>query len=49
VAPLSNLLIWAVTGAYAAVAVLSIFEGNLPKATIFGGYALANIGVIYAV
>lgn len=45
---LSNAILVAVTLAYCAIAAASTWEGNFPKATVFSGYALANIGLIVA-
>lgn len=45
---LSNAILVAVTLAYAAIALAAAWEGNFPKATVFSGYALANIGLIVA-
>lgn len=44
----SNQILVAVTLAYAAIAGASLWEGNFSKATVFSGYALANIGLIVA-
>lgn len=45
---LSNAILVAVTLAYGAIALASVWEGNFSKATVFSGYALANIGLIVA-
>ena len=38
-----------VTVAYAAVAIDLIFRGNVPMAVVFGGYCLANVGMMVAI
>jgi len=45
---MSNPLIWVVTGLYAAVAVSLLLEGKAGMAVMFTGYAIANLGVIWA-
>lgn len=45
---LSNQILVAVTLAYGAIAAAAAWEGNFSKATVFSGYALANIGLIVA-
>jgi hypothetical protein len=44
----SPLLLWIVTGIYAWVAADQIRQGNLPLAAVFGGYVMANVGLIAA-
>ena len=43
---LSNWLVVIVTALYLGVAVTAAFEGNMGKAVMFGGYAIANLGVL---
>lgn len=43
---MSTWLVYAVTAAYASVAVDQFIKDNMPGAIMYAGYAIANIGVI---
>lgn len=43
---MNNPLIWIVTALYAGQTGIFLWQGNLAGALVFGGYAVANIGVI---
>lgn len=43
-----NLLLWAVTAAYAVQSVLYAWNGQYPLALVVGGYTVANCGLIWA-
>jgi len=46
---MTNTLLWVVTGIYALVALSYLIKDNNPgMAVTFTGYALANLGFIYA-
>jgi hypothetical protein len=42
----SNWILLGVTAAYAAIALTAGVEGNTPKAVVFAGYTLANLGLM---
>ncbi len=44
---MSSVLIWIVTAIYAGQAAVFTFQGNLPGALVFFGYAVANLGLIW--
>lgn len=44
---MSSILIWIVTAIYAGQATVFTFQGNLPGALVFFGYAVANLGLIW--
>ena len=41
-----GMLLWIVTALYIGQCAVSAWHGNVPYAVVFGGYALANIGLI---
>ncbi len=41
-----SVLLWIVTALYVGQGVVSAWHGNMPYAVVFGGYALANVGLI---
>ena len=44
----STILIWIVTVLYAGQVVVSSWNGQYPQAMMVGGYAMANIGLIWS-
>lgn len=45
---MSIYLLFAVTIVYAGIALLQAINGNIPMALVFGGYTLANLGLLVA-
>lgn len=43
---MSGWLLYAVTAAYGYIAAEQAFKGNIPGAVTWGGYALANFGLM---
>lgn len=45
---ISEIALWVATATYGAASIAFLFEGKLAWATVYGGYVLANIGIIIA-
>jgi hypothetical protein len=46
---MNTILIWIVTVIYVGQAILMWRDGNFPNVIVFGGYAAANVGLIWAI